>query len=407
MEGWNSSANPYEASVLNTLDLLVHKYEESDYDNGFMTKEQNGLTHDELDERSKLVDKLQSSLVPSIKAQLVDFLASLNVQDYSKKKSDAGFKLILDKLLTLDLTMADTKECIQSATLLIPVDTYDHHLKVFKRFRMRRLVELASGLIESHIPKLFTNCMEMITGNLSTPARGIPRGQPGLPSDLRREVLRETRQCHVITNVIIGWSKISDLEVLKNAWVGGIESLSDIEITDEGGLLHLTIVGRTSQSAHGKLITELAQRTILLIKLMRVLWNKISEGSPTNPPFALDRELNSKTLSLLDNSPAYIVDRFGVVAQKLFGIHHDLDDDNGVVDDGWQIPFRFQINVISMEVESTLDPLGSHLVPSASAFDHPPLESDFKTWLSMWKGQWSTAKNQFLDLLSCSEGANL
>ncbi|KAI9611669.1 hypothetical protein H4Q26_008624 [Puccinia striiformis f. sp. tritici PST-130] len=90
---------------------------------------------------------------------------------------------------------------------------------------------------------------------------------------------------------------------------------------------------------------------------MRVLWNKISEGSPTNPPFALDRELNSKTLSLLDNSPAYIVDRFGVVAQKLFGIHHDLDDDNGVVDDGWQIPFRFQINVISMEVESTLDPL--------------------------------------------------
>ncbi|KAI9611670.1 hypothetical protein H4Q26_008625 [Puccinia striiformis f. sp. tritici PST-130] len=67
-----------------------------DYDNGFMTKEQNGLTHDELDERSKLVDKLQSSLVPSIKAQLVDFLASLNVQDYSKKKSDAGFKLILE-----------------------------------------------------------------------------------------------------------------------------------------------------------------------------------------------------------------------------------------------------------------------------------------------------------------------
>ncbi|POW03489.1 hypothetical protein PSHT_11631 [Puccinia striiformis] len=392
MEGWNSSANPFEASVLNTLDLLVHKYEESDYDNGFMTKEQNGLTHDEPDERSKLVDNLQSSHVPSIKAQLVDLLASLNVKDYSKKKSDAGFKLILDKLLALDLTMADTKECIQSATLLIPVDTYDHHLKVFKRFRMRRLVELASGLIESHIPKLFTNCMEMITGNLSTPARGSPEGNQAY-----RPICEE--RCF--------GRPISDLEVLKNAWVGGIESLSDIEITDEEGLLHLTIVGRTSQSAHGKLITELAQRTILLIKLMRVLWNKISEGSPTNPPFALDRELNSKTLSLLDNSPAYIVDRFGVVAQNLFDIYHDLDDGNGAIDDGWQIPLRFQINVISMEVESTLDPLGSHLVPSASAFDHPPLESDFKTWLSMWKGQWSTVKNQFLDVLSCSEGANL
>ncbi|POW02243.1 hypothetical protein PSTT_12018 [Puccinia striiformis] len=285
-------------------------------------------------------DKVSPSIAPGetlsdwqCTHQVGFILASLSSSSCSDKDhqadSDTAFK---DTRGWRVGTQARThmKECIQSATLLIPVDTYDHHLKVFKRFRMRRLVELASGLIESHIPKLFTNCMEMITGNLSTPARGIPRGQPGLPSDLRREVLRETRQCHVITNVIIGWSKISDLEVLKNAWVGGIESLSDIEITDEEGLLHLTIVGRTSQSAHGKLITELAQRTILLIKLMRVLWNKISEGSPTNPPFALDRELNSKTLSLLDNSPAYIVDRFGVVAQKLFGIHHDLDDDNGV-----------------------------------------------------------------------------
>ncbi|KAH9455187.1 hypothetical protein Pst134EA_022663 [Puccinia striiformis f. sp. tritici] len=130
------------APVLQALRALARRFKQMRFDVRHGEKKEE-LTEDELAQKNKLLDELQSSLLPSIKQQLNTLSAVLDLPRGFREFPQPDVDLTLETLTNLNQTMKKSSINIRLATLetSVPTDTHDHHLGRCKTFRGRLLRE--------------------------------------------------------------------------------------------------------------------------------------------------------------------------------------------------------------------------------------------------------------------------
>ncbi|KAI7960810.1 hypothetical protein MJO28_001299 [Puccinia striiformis f. sp. tritici] len=396
--------------VVEALDGLVHKY-------GFSLNQIFGdqlkdLTMDDMDEKSALLDELQSSLLPSVKEQIDSLLLSLDLcRPRSRKHPSPDFGLALESLSHLDQTLEKTVSSIECISLEspLPAETDDHHLKHCKEFRCSRLLWKIKGMVEGHLCELFRNCIQFIrVWELSSRHPYSFEHQTKI-SQKEADVLSITVESSHLIDTIIGLFGKTDLAILQEEWLAASESLSSV--------LEFLIVLSNCRKDHPKKqessnpsvsladgrtkarraeVAEVARSAVPLVKLTRMFLKKISTSTNAQRlSFSLDSELNSETLNQLHQQPISIAERLDQFVRTLWMIHKKDE----VIHDKDRI--HTLLNGISDTLNSTLLLLTIHLIPTTHSINHRAAHSEpqFKTWLLTLKNLWHQAINHFLDSL--------
>ncbi|POW11259.1 hypothetical protein PSTT_05459 [Puccinia striiformis] len=362
--------------VVEALDGLVHKY-------GFSLNQIFGdqlkdLTMDDMDEKSALLDELQSSLLPSVKEQIDSLLLSLDLcRPSSRKHPSPDFGLALESLSNLDQTLEKTVSSIECISLEspLPAETDDHHLKHCKEFRCSRLLWKIKGMVEGHLCELFRNCIQFIrVWELSSRHPYSFEHQTKI-SQKEADVLSITVESSHLIDTIIGLFGKTDLAILQEEWLAASESLSSV--------LEFLIVLSNCRKDHPK-------------KQESSNPSKISTSTNAQRlSFSLDSELNSETLNQLHQQPISIAERLDQFVRTLWMIHKKDE----VIHDKDRI--HTLLNGISDTLNSTLLLLTIHLIPTTHSINHRAAHSEpqFKTWLLTLKNLWHQAINHFLDSL--------
>ncbi|KAA1075997.1 hypothetical protein PGT21_032492 [Puccinia graminis f. sp. tritici] len=352
------------------------------------TCEENGeLAEYDLDEAKKLLDELRSSLLPLIKHELKTLSTALDPPHDSREYPSPDIKLTLQTLSNLDLTMQKSLHYINSSPLkaFYPTDAYDHHFKQCKAFRCYNLAE-AISFLEMNLRSLFLAYIKLIK------SRNLPIKHPEEPRYRAPTPREETVECLKSIDQAIRWSQASDFALLQLKWRGVVERFHDL-------LARLAkLIDQISRHARintilRKHIVEQARLIVPVIKLLRNLYDKISNTTKKKLLFTLDLEVNSDTLHTLKVDSGVILCACDMYVQSL-----ELCHMHGSMVDTSEAR-RVRNKRLSRSVESTLVLLALYIIPLSPKVDHSSLESDFKAWLSQWHVLWRVAKERVLDAM--------
>ncbi|OAV92761.1 hypothetical protein PTTG_27530 [Puccinia triticina 1-1 BBBD Race 1] len=349
------------------------------------------LTQDELDEKNKLLDELESRLLPSIQEQLGPLVASLGLRSDSKR----NFELTYNILSTLEETCWNTILCIESISGdMNMTSTHDYHFKRCKFYRCCELMLIPSTLSD-HLHPLFMRSIELIKASkVSSNYAVTPECQ-----NLERRLLRDAAEFSDFTRQTIKWLQGSDLYIIQEEWREKEDQL-DVLLQVFTDLTHPTSVRQPNKtSALRKHVNKLADLTIPLVKLTRIFSKKVSNTATTKLPFTLDTNLNSRTLSTLHELPESI-ERYFYQVVKAFREAYTTSE---LVD--LRIVIGHPLRHISHILETTLVLLALYLIPlptTDTSRDSP--ESIYKAWFSAWQEAWHGAFNNISCALQTFEG---
>ncbi|WAR54674.1 hypothetical protein PtB15_4B291 [Puccinia triticina] len=391
--------------VVEALDGLVRKYHFSL--NQIFGEQVKNLTIDDMDEKTELLDELESILLPLIKQQINSILHSLDLRDCEILPTP-DFELTLEILSNLDQTLERTISSIERISLEspMPAETHDYHLKHCKEFRCSRLLWRIKAVVEGHLCELFRNFIQFIRVWELSDSRPESLEHRTKIFQKETEVLRITAHSDHSIDAIIALFRKSDLEIIQEEWLAAAESLDSvleflimlsnctIDSKKEG------IAGPADHRTNGQgaEIVGVAGLTIPLVKLARIFLNKLAKRTTEEYPFKLDTELNSETLNLLHQDPVSIAERLDQFVRTLWMIHKRNEPINNK--DG----IRTSLNGISKSLESTSLILAAHLTPLPHQSQWCSSEPHFKTWLLTLKNLWYRAMEHFLNGLDCVGG---
>ncbi|KAI9620333.1 hypothetical protein KEM48_008225 [Puccinia striiformis f. sp. tritici PST-130] len=208
-------------------------------------------------------------------------------------------------------------------------------------------------------------------------------------------IFKKTDYCNQFVDQIIRSCQLSDFDLLQIEWSASIPKLEEL-------------IKTLAEESHGARVGQsigLAQKTVLLVKLIRTLINKL-----TNPwkkksiTFRLDTGLNSTTLSRLHDPPNFISSDFKLVTQILLqsSRSNELRNQGGGRDEQFRSDQirTLVINKISKTINNFITLLASNLVPINHDFDPLSLESNYMLWVLTWKHIWDSALCDFLNALA-------
>ncbi|KAI9611649.1 hypothetical protein H4Q26_008604 [Puccinia striiformis f. sp. tritici PST-130] len=363
------------APVLIALEALAAKYDSrwreeyySDAD-----EENKVRTRDELDQKTKLLDEFRSILLPSIKHQLKSLsTAVLDRPQNNNEYSSLDIELTLETLSNLDRTIQEIFMCIRPGPLdkRRSQNAHDHHSKQCKAFRCFDVD------VRIH---------DLLSSNHSQDTNYRP------PTPREQNVV-----CLSLIDRTIERSGASDFALLQRNWQCTVRSLDELLET----LASLIDCRQNDRSALRRSVVKQAGLTVPLIKLLRTLYNKISNTTTKTLSFTLDTELNSDTLYTLDQDPALILYPCQVYTVHLEESHKA----NSMISSSHSM--RKRINWMSRSVDSTVVLLALYIIPLSPQIDHSSLQSDFKAWLFEWQRLWHIAKNRLVGAILLPEPEN-
>ncbi|EFP82381.1 uncharacterized protein PGTG_08337 [Puccinia graminis f. sp. tritici CRL 75-36-700-3] len=380
--------------VLDALEALARKYHYGARSeaNGFIPKgeEKEELTEEEVEQRHERLNELRSKLLPSLKDHVNGISTSLN-NLANNSSSDPDFGSTLKSIE--QLVQITTKAIKLNFSLFweapLPSNTHDYQLKESKIYRTEDLYT-STCCLESSRSSLLEHGVDFIKSwKTSTHNRPITNHYMKLTP--RERLLETTTSYDALIDKIIRASQVSELTFLQECWRDTSKHFADALKR----LAVLTGPNRKNKSVLRRDIVTLAKATTPLIKLLRILYMKIS----TNQfEFRLNtEEINSKTLSLLHGDPPTIKFRCDVHACSLEDIHKA----NSICSIDKQFLVE-RIHDISRTIDYTVLLLALHLVPLPPCKIDPSLRHtrDFKTWLFSWQNHWTLAKTNLLRLIS-------
>ncbi|KAH9472840.1 hypothetical protein Pst134EA_003442 [Puccinia striiformis f. sp. tritici] len=382
------------APVLIALEALAAKYDSrwreeyySDAD-----EENKVRTRDELDQKTKLLDEFRSILLPSIKHQLKSLsTAVLDRPQNNNEYSSLDIELTLETLSNLDRTIQEIFMCIRPGPLdkRRSQNAHDHHSKQCKAFRCFDVDVRIHDLV-SEVYLLFRAYIEYITSSkLSSNHSQDTNYRPPTPRE-------QNVVCLSLIDRTIERSGASDFALLQRNWQCTVRSLDELLET----LASLIDCRQNDRSALRRSVVKQAGLTVPLIKLLRTLYNKISNTTTKTLSFTLDTELNSDTLYTLDQDPALILYPCQVYTVHLEESHKA----NSMISSSHSM--RKRINWMSRSVDSTVVLLALYIIPLSPQIDHSSLQSDFKAWLFEWQRLWHIAKNRLVGAILLPEPEN-
>ncbi|KAI7965550.1 hypothetical protein MJO29_001298 [Puccinia striiformis f. sp. tritici] len=379
--------NTRTVPVLKALEALAGKYGSrlQEAFNSKASEEKTVLTREEMDQRIKLTDELRSSLLPSLEHQLKTLLTALDrPQNDTNEYSSLDIEITLETLSNLDRNIQELFKYVRPG----PLDerrfqnAHDHQLKQCKTFRSF-IIDVGIHTLVCGVYSLFLAYIEYIKSSK------LSSSHPQDTSDPHQTPREKTVECLSLIDQIIGRSGGSDFELLQRTWQNSVITLDRLLEP----LASLTNRRPKSRGVLRRTIVKQAGSTVPLIKLLRTLYNKISNTTTKTLSFTLDTELNSDTLYTLNRQPGSILSLCEVHTNYL----EETYEENSMTDSSHSM--RERINEISRSVDSTVVLLALHMIPLSPKIDHSSLESDFQAWLFEWKRLWHIAKDRLLDAI--------
>ncbi|KAA1102143.1 hypothetical protein PGT21_036300 [Puccinia graminis f. sp. tritici] len=366
------------------------------------------LTIDDMGEKLKRLDELETSLLPSMKELIDQLLVALDIKgssDYPGPQPDLD--LTLEILSKLDKNL---KRTVSSGVFLalespLPDEDHDHHLKKAKIFRCTHLLSEIECLVVDEIYDLLVCCMSVVQWceSLSDCSDEALLQSEVLLS--RREALMSATQCQHEIDRLIKFSQKSDLAILQVTWLPPADLLDKVlvnftNLTNPRFERNAWIVEDQNQEreAPREEIVQVAKSTIPIIKLARILLGKLSQLSRKEVPFTLHSAIDSKSVDQLtsaQHSIAVQLDRIGFTFLKNHRTNQALEP---IFDQAHAV-----VKKISWIVESHLVDIAFHLVPLPhlllNGVNSPTRH--FRAQFYPWKQLWDVAVSRLLDLL-CS-----
>ncbi|KNE97357.1 hypothetical protein, variant [Puccinia striiformis f. sp. tritici PST-78] len=370
------------ASVLRMLEELQGKeYPQLHEVNGEKKEE---LSQEELDTKLDLLDKLESSLLPSVKDQLCTLLTALDLQRDRIKHPSPDCELTLQTIKMLDQTIEETMGHLEAATrdtVSVPLDTHDQHLKRCKNFRFVALLEYITSTMEAIHLELFSFCDLFIRTLVISGSNPKNERNQEAARRMGGVVLELTDECSQLIDRMVRLSRASDLSFLQAHWQEKVELLDK-----RLGSLATIIAYEGPRSALRMKVITMARPIVTLIKLLRTLWSKTTQTPTRKLPLILAPQLNSETLSPLCIAPQLIFAPLSRCVDVLLDSHRRNAG-------AWvTAEMRESINAMTRVLELDLVRLPQCLLPIPSGVDH----WDFEAWLLVWKPLWYSAKDHFL-----------
>ncbi|KAH9443437.1 hypothetical protein MJO29_008175 [Puccinia striiformis f. sp. tritici] len=332
------------------------------------------ITEAELDKKNKLLEKLQWSLVPLIRDQINTFLRLLDMENDWRNQTEPKLQLIHQHLLKLDRTLIQTKKCLEFAAVDVKqVGTHDHHLKRCKQYTYDRIMHYVWYIIRD-LHAIFFPCVDFVEESALSIHEPEDPTHPKKALLAKSKVLQRAAECRYSINKAIRLFEGSDFDFIQDGW-------EEKEASFNTHLESLTRLTRQTNCRPGNTtalkqhLLKLVQFTIPLIKLVKILFRKISCRNTHILPVTLDVGHNSEALSKLHVSGDTLLANFGIFVGTL------VDRYNGNPLHYRAAKIHNQIMAISQALHSILLDLPLYLIPLQAEIDCSRKLSDFKTWL--------------------------
>ncbi|POW02277.1 hypothetical protein PSTT_12016 [Puccinia striiformis] len=198
--------------------------------------------------------------------------------------------------------MEETVKYIKSAALdsPTPFNPHDYHFKKCKNFRTGHLIGLFSNLMCDKLFGLLYECINLITSWELSSSNLENNYDQSKTFFVGAHVLLETKQYNALANKILKFYQISNFNFLKDQWREPVKLL-DCSIHTLTNLTHAMTTSHDTITSGRKDVSEMAVWTITLIKLIRMLFQKVSKTPAKRVKLTLDTEINSEVLSDLSN----------------------------------------------------------------------------------------------------------
>ncbi|KAH9452212.1 hypothetical protein MJO28_008912 [Puccinia striiformis f. sp. tritici] len=207
----------------------------------------------------------------------------------------------------------------------------------------------------------------------------------------RDYILDDVSHCHVSIDSMINWLEGSEFDIVQLAWIHETCAASEM-------LKILTLLinpipdpeySQTPTIHLSKPIIELARILIPVIKLLRLLFDKLSE-----------RGMNRKRLPLYTTMNSDQLDSIGKMAEQVGDILQRLKDifvESSPQPDGLTAQMLTQ-DVQSLEylINNPLFLVLVYFLPIVPDTDGFPTQNYLKAWLASWKTLFTIAKNNFV-----------
>ncbi|POW02870.1 hypothetical protein PSTT_11513 [Puccinia striiformis] len=348
------------------------------------------LSASEVESQQDLLNELQSRLLPALQYQITVLSLSLDPSRIQKDPAK-NLNIALKVQLELDYTLDQLRSAVATVCRGPAITTNrsdDHHLKSLKSYRLHHLKTKLLSLYQ-RLCDTFVLASELIQ-------------QMGFTSELPKN-LHQTdvlRRCldepvHIASACIktsIDWLNASDLHIGQDSWEPFFSFMEDPLKDLISRLNPLTDLTDENQEPTIKYVREpviqLAKLAVPIIKLIRIFYNKLSEGGLNRERLPRYTEMCSNQIESLSKSPdGLCIDiRDIVVLLDLANLNRA-----GVL----PMAFLDVTNRLKTRFESPMFLLLLYCIPLIPDNDGLNIQNYYKDWCITWHNQLNLAIHNF------------
>ncbi|KAA1087839.1 hypothetical protein PGTUg99_015315 [Puccinia graminis f. sp. tritici] len=380
------------------------------------------ISIDRLDWKRKILNDLQTSLLPLIKRQISVLLNSLDLS-HMPIHACPNPELTLQIVSEIEHTLDETRSAVELIALRqpLPASSHDHHLEKFKSIRSLRLMRKTKTLIQENLCDLFEACALLIWEHENNDPEDL--GYQAHASKRRQRITIMAADYQDRVDRLIEWSKLSDFGFLQHEWRLASYKLNETlevlgKMTNESYSISSNNDKEDDQIAedrsvedeetkrladHRERANQLAQSFIPFIKLGRIFYDKLSKTAINRLPFELYTEMSSDQLELLANRTSWIESSINDLMGELSRLHNSSEDFERRI--SWM---RNEAIMTLYRLDRTLLDLSLNLIPvhttTSTAYSSSPPQSHFKTWFLPLKKQFRAACVHFLRTINIGFG---
>ncbi|KAH9467090.1 hypothetical protein Pst134EB_002118 [Puccinia striiformis f. sp. tritici] len=333
-----------------------------------------------------LLDRLQSSLIPLLRQQVIRISLSPDPAD-SLEQTSKKLKLIIAVQPGLDHTLGQIRYAVNTLRVNSSDSsnrTNDQHLQDLKCFRLE-------GLYMLFETKLLPDIRDLLN-HASVIFRRLKQNKQFSAKRTELEVTHNRKTGCVDSalktiDAMIRWPERSDLDLVQHDWPGTWTS-------DHIAHLYDLINSRTrskkskkylSSTPLGQTVIQLAKSLIPVVKLSRIFINKLTKRGINTKRLPFYTEMCSDQMKSLSELP-------GDVNHELNTMMTDLRLATSV---GGTARLSFQLlqTVLKLEkrLQSSVDLLLERVVPLIPDTDGFPTQNYLKNWFGTWSIQFAQA----------------
>ncbi|KAH9465054.1 hypothetical protein MJO28_001277 [Puccinia striiformis f. sp. tritici] len=382
----------YQSSSSSTLRLLDRMIERCR--NTFMrqSKPFTYLPEEEVKKKNKELLNIELEILPTFKRRLESLQDSLGLQNDQRIHPNTNLESTYQSLKDLNGIYDTLHDAVEQVALHPPpAKTHARQYHAWKFFMTDLLTHEHWRLESADLFELLRYYRDYVRAwQQSTHRPTIKNYQ--LTFDNGQSIIKKTDHCARFIDTIILSFQLPDFNLLQIEWFKNIPKLDRLLV--ENSIMEnwrAQSMGITPDRA-----IRLARKTVPLIKLMRTLFNKISNPRKKGSSSDLLTELNTITLNKLKVLPFWITLELQHLhdAISLIGCWARLSDREIA-----RIQYLIN-NKISLCLNNFLVLLAFNVLPvDSDDLDPHSLEDNFQDWVLTWKSMWDSVICKFRDTL--------